>query len=113
MPAPKKSAKPTEAKETEADTDTQDDSQPDAEKPDLAEIAFRGVKFVIPRNRDDWSTEGLAYLSEEKYNLFVKYTLEIAGPGQWQTLCALCPRRKDFSEFFVLFGEAIKTECYG
>lgn len=109
MPAPKKTPKPVE---TEVDTDNEDKSTPDAEKPDLAEITFRGFKFVIPRNRDDWSTEGLAYLAEGKYNLFAKYTLEIAGPGQWQTLCALCPRRKDFAEFFVLFGDTIKTECY-
>lgn len=90
------------------------DDEPDAtpELPGLVEIAFGGITFVIPRDRDEWSTEALAYLGEGKFNLFVKYTLEIGKPGQWKALVALCPTRKRFQEFFVLFGAATK-ECVG
>jgi hypothetical protein len=72
----------------------------------FVEIPYRGAVLVIPRDRGDWSTEGLAYLAESKYNLFVMHTLEIAKPGQWKVLCRLCPRRRDFAEFFALFGAA-------
>lgn len=83
-------------------------------KPDPAEqyveIPFRGVKFIIPRSRDDWSIEALAWLSEGKNNLFVKYTLEIAKQGQWEALMAMCPRRRDFSDFYGVFAKAT-NEC--
>ncbi|WP_374159075.1 hypothetical protein ACEWX3_07585 [Mycobacterium sp. G7A2] len=101
---------PTPAKKAPAKTAKPKATLPN---PEFAEITFRGHTFVIPRNRDNWSTEGLAYLAEEKYNLFVKYTLEIAKTGQWATLCSLCPRRKDFTQFFVLFGKTIQDECVG
>jgi hypothetical protein len=77
---------------------------------EFVEIPFKGAVFVIPRDRDDWSTEGLAYLAEERYNLFVKYTLEIARPGQWDVLCRICPRKRDYQEFFTVFGAAT-GEC--
>lgn len=88
-----------------AETEGQSESQ-------FVEIPFRGMTFVIPRSRDDWSTEGLAYLSEGKFNLFTKYTLELAKPGQWALVTKLCPRRKDFREFFAAFGSATE-ECIG
>ncbi|MGV0793017.1 hypothetical protein [Mycolicibacterium sp. XJ1819] len=88
-------------------------SKPDADADDSPEdqvefvkIPFKGVTFVIPRSRDDWSIEALAWLSEGKNNLFVKYTLEIARPGQWEALVALCPRRRDFGKFYAAFAKA-------
>lgn len=91
MPKPK-------APETETETEP--------EGPQFVEIPFRGAVFVIPRDRDDWSTEALAYLAEGQYNLFVKYTLEIAKPGQWDVLVRVCPRKRDYAEFFGAFGPA-------
>lgn len=82
------------------------------EAPEFVEIPYKGSVFVIPKDRGDWSTEGLAYLAEEKYNLFVKHTLEMAVPGQWEAVVHLCPRRKDFADFFTVFGQATK-ECTG
>jgi len=79
----------------------------------LVEIDFQGATFVIPRDRDDWSTEGNAWLGEGKFNLFVKYLLEIARPGQWKTLTRLCPTPKQFNQFFVVLGKAIQEECIG
>lgn len=79
---------------------------------DFVEIPFQESTFIIPRDRDDWSTEALAYLGEGRFNLFVKYTLEVAKPGQWKALVVLCPTRKHFQEFFILFGAATK-ECVG
>lgn len=85
----------------------------DEQESGLVEIDFGGSTFVIPRDRDDWSTEGNAYLAEGKYNLFAKYTLEIARPGQWKTLTRLCPTPKDMGPFFMVLGETIKNECVG
>lgn len=117
MATPSKKTKPnlkTVPSTPEVDEEIQETEteEPEADE-GLAEIPFRGVTFVVPKNRDDWSTEALAWLAEEKYNLFVKYTLEIARQGQWDTLCTLCPRRRDFADFFVLFGKTIKEECFG
>ena len=80
---------------------------------ELVEIPYNGVVFVVPKQRDDWSTEALAYVSEGRYNLFVKYMLEFAKSGQWDMLCALCPRRRDFAGFFAVFGKALEQECVG
>lgn len=78
---------------------------------ELVEIEYKGIKFIVPRDRGDWSTKGLAYLAEEKYNLFVKNILDTTLPGQWEVLVRLCPRRRDFAEFFTLFGQTTRTEC--
>lgn len=80
---------------------------------ELVEIDFQSTTFVIPRDRDDWSIEALAYLSEGKYNPFVKYLLDTTKPGQWKALVQLCPTRKDFSAFFILIGKVIAEECTG
>lgn len=101
--------------DTAADAEDQDadtDAQPRDDEGDFVTIPFRGMTFVIPRNRDDWSTEGLAYLSEGKFNLFAKYILEVAQPGQWKLVTKLCPRRKDFREFFAAFSKATE-DCIG
>lgn len=79
---------------------------------DFVEFDFKGTRFIIPRNRDDWSTEGLTYLAERKFMPFVKYTLEIALPGQWAVAAKLCPRRADFGALFVAFSAAT-SECIG
>jgi hypothetical protein len=79
----------------------------------FVEIVFRATTFIVPRSRDDWPTRGLAYLSEGKYNLFAQAALEIAKPGQWDTLCRLCPRQRDYKEFFVVFSDVINAECVG
>lgn len=84
-----------------------DDTTDDAVE--MVEIPFRGATFVIPKDRGEWSTEGLAHLAEERYNLFVKYTLELALPGQWDVLVRVCPRRRDYQEFFVVFGQATQN----
>lgn len=113
MPS-KNSKTAPDAEEQTANNDTEDAKSPDLPDPTpMLEIPYRGHTFVAPENRDDWSTEGLSYLSEGKYDLFVKYTLEIALPGQWRILCALCPRRKDFSEFFVEFSRVIQEGARG
>lgn len=84
--------------------------EPAADGEQFVEILFKGVKFIIPRSRDDWSIEALAWLSEGKNNLFVKYTLEIARQGQWEALVAMCPRRRDYGEFYALFAKST-NEC--
>lgn len=88
----------------------EDDEQPASE---FVEIVYKDTTFVVPRDRDDWPTEGLAYLAEQRFNLFVKSMLEIAKPGQWDQVCRLCPTRRDFNTFFEAFGEAINKECVG
>ena len=77
----------------------------------LVEFEFEGTTFVIPKSRNDWSTAGFAFLSEDKFNLFVKENLELARPGQWRALCALCPRRRDYIPFWQLITQVIKEEC--
>lgn len=99
-----------------AAADEQTPETPDLPKPEPApemlEIPYNGFTFVIPKHRDDWPTSGMAALAEEKYNLFVRDTLEIAKPGQWEVLCKMCPRKRDFAQFFAVFGPATQ-ECIG
>lgn len=113
---PAKNAKPKATPEPDVDEDETDVAEP-TDTPivdaSLVEINFAGAKFVIPRDRGDWSTEALAWLSEGKFNLFVKYLLERTLPGQWRALCVICPRTRDFSAFFVLASKVIKDECTG
>ena len=77
----------------------------------LVDIPFRGHTFVVPKSRDDWPTAGLAFMSEGKYNLFVKSMLDIAAPRQWTQLCEICPRRRDFTEFWVTFAKVTREDC--
>ena len=109
MPS-KTKAKAVDEDVEDKDQAAPDDAQSDTDTGEFVEIVFRGVKFVIPRDRDDWSVEALAWLSEGKNNLFIKYTLEIARPGQWEALVKMCPRKRDFGEFYSLFADATQ-EC--
>lgn len=85
----------------------------DSDDLDVVEIVFGGATFVIPRDRGDWPTEAMAWLSEGKFNLFVKYLLDRTKPGQWKVLTTICPRTRDFSAFFVLASKTIRDECTG
>jgi hypothetical protein len=107
MPS-KARSKPDESTEDASESQANGAELPKPDK--FVEIPFKGIKFVIPRDRDDWSIEALAWLSEGKNNLFVKYTLEIAKQGQWEALTKLCPRRRDFAAFYSLFAKAT-DEC--
>ena len=78
---------------------------------EYVDIPFRGHTFVVPRSRDDWSTEGLAYLGEGAYHLFIKYNLELARPGQWEQLVQLAPTRRDRNEFFEVHNKIVREEC--
>ena len=86
-----------------------EEAEPD--EVELVEFEFRGNTYVIPKSRDDWSTAGLAWLAKGEYAAFVEETLEIAKPGQWRKVCALCPRRHDFREFFAAFSAVAREEC--
>lgn len=77
---------------------------------EFVEIKYRANTFIIPRDRGDWSTKALAFLAENKYNLFAKYLLDTTLPGQWDAVTALCPRRRDFAAFYVELGKASR-EC--
>ena len=78
---------------------------------EYVDIPFRGHIFVVPRSRDDWSTEGLAYLGEGAFHLFVKYNLELARPGQWEQLVRLAPTRRGRNEFFEVHNKIVSEEC--
>ena len=97
---------------TVADVLVEEADEPETEPEiEMVEFEFKGTTFTIPKSRDDWSTAGFAFLSEDKFNLFVKENLELARPGQWRALCALCPRRRDYIPFWQLVAQVMKEEC--
>jgi hypothetical protein len=85
--------------------------------PELVEIGFRGETFTIPKDRDEWDTEGyLQFLQAWETNKYQPWLLAaklLLGPGQWAKLLTLGAKRKDFDDFLTEFIPASTEKCEG
>lgn len=77
----------------------------EAQSPETATFTFRGVDFVIPRDRDDWPlTFSVALEEGASMGLLAKHLL---GAEQWATVGRLNLRRRDAMELLEEISKAM------
>lgn len=76
----------------------------------MAEIPFRGQKFTIPVDMDEWETEACIAMGQSDYVMAAKILL---GTAQWAVLQSLGNKRKDIREFLMVFASVVEKECTG
>lgn len=89
---------------TKSETDAAD-AEP---QPDLVPVEFRGQKFWIPREMDEWDTEACIAIARDDFMTAAKHLL---GPAQWALLRSLGTRKKDTLAFLVALGEVTRKDC--
>lgn len=82
----------------------------DETKGDTATIEFRGQKFDIPREYDDWTVDLLESLEEGKSVGIVRGAL---GPSQWRAVREMDLRVRDLNELADKIAQALGFTSVG
>lgn len=93
---------------TDQDDTTEAVKPPAPAKTEMVEIEFRGEKFYVPKDRDDWDTE--AFIAIANGDPYVSLQI-VLGPEQWLKLRRIGTERRVAKEFSKLFGEIAAKEC--
>lgn len=91
-----------------APNDNDKPAPPPAPDTEMVEFEFHGVKFHIPKDRDDWDTEAFIAISHGDPYASLQIML---GPEQWLKLRRIGTSRRIAKEFSKLFGEVAAAEC--
>ncbi len=105
--AAKKSDAPVDSPKPEDDTGTGAD-EPDPDKATI-ELAWEGLKFVIPKRRGRWPVSALRdFARGRNYEAVIAL---IGGEKPWLALARKCPTGDDLDAFIDYVRNVVEEKC--
>lgn len=103
----KSNATPNEPEDDKAD----DKKAPSAPAIETVEFNWRGTKYKVPKDRDDWPI--LAHRSIDARDYYAGIQA-LFGPAQWQTVNGNGQlSRREFHELATTLADFLNAECVG